>query len=182
MKNQYLEKKLNSNLSCILKCLRITPMKYKKIILGISMIIPIIFQLIFQELDSSFMGELSKLVDTVTEHYNRYQFAQGLQITEEFFWNTFTDNYLELVKKRVFNSQDNDKASAVSCLRLGLSVILRLLSPVMPTITDEIWSWCFSEEYNTVSIHESNWPTEEEFSKYKKSKFQNILIKTLKIF
>tara|TARA_B100000003_G_C10859634_1_gene342469 strand:+ start:161 stop:550 length:390 start_codon:yes stop_codon:yes gene_type:complete len=36
MKNQYLEKKLNSNLSCILKCLRITPMKYKKIILGIS--------------------------------------------------------------------------------------------------------------------------------------------------
>ena len=45
----------------------------------------------------------------------------------------------------------------------------------MPTITDEIWSWCFSEEYNTVSIHESNWPTEEEFSKYKKSKFQNSL-------
>ena len=117
------------------------------------------------ELDSSFMGELSKLVNTVTEHYNRYQFAQGLQITEEFFWNTFTDNYLELVKKRVFNSQGDDKASAVSCLRLGLSVILRLLSPVMPTITDEIWSWCFSEEYNTVSIHESNWPTEEEFSK-----------------
>ena len=127
------------------------------------------------ELDSSFMGELSKLVDTVTEHYNRYQFAQGLQITEEFFWNTFTDNYLELVKKRVFNSQGDDKASAVSCLRLGLSVILRLLSPVMPTITDEIWSWCFSKEYNTVSIHESKWPTEEEFSKYKKSKFQNSL-------
>lgn len=36
MKNQYLDQKLNSNLSCILKCLRITPMKYKKIILGIS--------------------------------------------------------------------------------------------------------------------------------------------------
>ena len=86
-----------------------------------------------------------------------------------------TDNYLDLVKKRVFNSQGDDKASAVSCLRLGLSVILRLLSPVMPTITDEIWSWCFSKEYNTVSIHESKWPTEEEFSKYKKSKFQNSL-------
>lgn len=36
MKNQYLDQKFNSNLSCILKCLRITPMKYKKIILGIS--------------------------------------------------------------------------------------------------------------------------------------------------
>ena len=36
MKNHYLDQKLNSNLSCILKCLRITPMKYKKIIFGIS--------------------------------------------------------------------------------------------------------------------------------------------------
>ena len=36
MKNRYLDQKFNSNLSCILKCLRITPMKYKKIILGIS--------------------------------------------------------------------------------------------------------------------------------------------------
>ncbi|GIS29825.1 MAG: hypothetical protein Ct9H90mP2_02080 [Dehalococcoidia bacterium] len=46
------------------------------------------------------MGELSKLVDTVTEHYNRYQFAQGLQITGKVFLEYFYRNYLELVKKK----------------------------------------------------------------------------------
>ena len=55
------------------------------------------------------MGELSKLVDTVTEHYNRYQFAQGLQITEEFFLEYFTDNYLELLKKEYFNPKVTTK-------------------------------------------------------------------------
>lgn len=127
------------------------------------------------ELDSSFIGELSKLVDNVTNYYNDYQFAQGLQITEEFFWNTFTDNYLELVKKRVFNSEGDEKASAVTSLRLGLSVLIRLLAPVLPTITDEIWSWCFAEETNTKSIHDSHWPDENEFMKFNKSKYSNSL-------
>lgn len=127
------------------------------------------------ELDSSFIDELLKLVDNVTHYYNSYQFAQGLQITEEFFWNTFTDNYLELVKKRVFNSEGDDKASAVTSLRMGLSVILRLLAPVLPTITDEIWSWCFSDETKTLSIHQSKWPNKEEFKELNKSKYKNSL-------
>ena len=127
------------------------------------------------ELDSSFIKELSVLLEKVTDYYNNYQFAQGLQITEEFFWNTFTDNYLELVKKRVFNSEGNEKASAVTSLRLGLSVILRLLAPVLPTITDEIWSWCFADETNTNSIHESNWPNKNEFLEFQQSKYDNSL-------
>jgi len=132
------------------------------------------------ELDSSFINDLLKLVDDVTGHYNAYQFAQALQITEEFFWNTFTDNYLELVKKRVFNSNDEEKASAVTSLRLGLSVILRLLAPVLPTITDEIWSWCFSEETQTSSIHQSKWPKKEEFSRFNQSKHKNSLAVAIK--
>lgn len=132
------------------------------------------------ELDSSFINDLLKLVDDVTRHYNDYQFAQALQITEEFFWNTFTDNYLELVKKRVFNSNDEEKASAVTSLRLGLSVILRLLAPVLPTITDEIWSWCFSEETQTSSIHQSKWPKKEEFSRFNQSKHKNSLAVAIK--
>jgi len=127
------------------------------------------------ELDASFINELEKLVENVSNYYDNFQFAQGLQITEEFFWNTFTDNYLELVKKRVFNSSEDEKASAVVCLRTGLSVILRLLAPVIPTITDEIWSWCYASETNTISIHQSLWPKKDEFEKFSKSEFRNSL-------
>ena len=115
------------------------------------------------------------MVIDVTDNYDKFQFAQALQITEEFFWNTYTDNYLELVKKRVFNSKGNDKASAVTCLRIGLSTLLRLLSPVLPTITEEIWSWCFKNDYGIRSIHQSKWPSKEEFQNYNKPKFEDTL-------
>ena len=128
-----------------------------------------------KDLDASFIEELKELVKNVTNYYDKFQFSQGLQITEEFFWNTYTDNYLELVKKRVFNSTGYEKNSAVTSLRLGLSVVLRLLSPVLPTITDEIWSWCFSEETNYLSIHESSWPNEEDFLNYSKPRSSNLL-------
>mgnify|MGYP001217649072 CR=1 FL=1 len=128
-----------------------------------------------KDLDASFIKDLKELVKKVTKYYDKFQFAQGLQITEEFFWNTYTDNYLELVKKRVFNSTGDEKNSAVTSLRLGLSVILRLLSPVLPTITDEIWSWCFSEENNSLSIHESSWPNEDDFLNYSNPTTSNLL-------
>ena len=127
------------------------------------------------EIDSSFINDLEKMVIDVTDNYDKFQFAQPLQITEEFFWNTYTDNYLELVKKRVFNSKGNDKASAVTCLRIGLSTLLRLLSPVLPTITEEIWSWCFKNDYGIRSIHQSKWPSKEEFKNYNKPKFEDTL-------
>jgi valyl-tRNA synthetase len=128
-----------------------------------------------KDLDASFIEDLKELVKKVTNYYDKFQFAQGLQITEEFFWNTYTDNYLELVKKRVFNSTGDEKNSAVTSLRLGLSVMLRLLSPVLPTITDEIWSWCFSEENNSLSIHESSWPNEEDFLNFSNPATSNLL-------
>ena len=60
-------------------------------------------------------------------------------------------------------------------MRLGLSVILRLLSPVLPTITEEIWSWCFKDQYNINSIHQSDWPSSDEFSEYNNPKYKNSL-------
>ena len=41
--------------------------------------------------------------------------------------------------------------------------------------SDEIWSWCFSEENNSISIHESSWPNEEDFLNYSKPKTSNLL-------
>ena len=118
------------------------------------------------ELDASFLQDLQKLIDEVTNCYDKFEFAQALQLSEEFFWNIYTDNYIELVKKRVFNSEGEEKKSAVTTLRIALSVLLRIYAPVLPSITEEIWSWCFAKETNTNSIHQSNWPNVLEFKKF----------------
>ncbi len=120
---------------------------------------------ITEALDLAFLCKLRELVGQATRVYERYEPA--LQETEDFFWHNFTDTYIELAKARARSAADpaageRDRqagASAIASLRLGLSVLLRLFAPVLPYITEEVWSWS-----ETGSIHASRWPGEADFS------------------
>lgn len=114
---------------------------------------------ITNELDRAFVAELKEVVRRATAAFDEYEFAIALQVTEEFFWTAFTDNYIELLKGRTRSEDDPEgRASAVAGLRLGLSVMLRLLAPFIPTITDEVWSWIFADETEFLSVHLAPWP------------------------
>ncbi|MHA7838082.1 MAG: valine--tRNA ligase [bacterium] len=133
---------------------------------------------ISSELDRAFVAKLRELVAISTRSHDAYQYAHALQETESFFWTHFTDTYLELAKPRARAFEDGAvgeealaSGSAVASLRLGLSVLLRLLAPVLPYITEEIWSWCFAEEHardegggKVRSIHRAAWPGETDFA------------------
>lgn len=126
---------------------------------------------ITEELDRAFIERLRQLVEKTTLAHEDFQFAQALQDTESFFWTHFTDTFLELAKPRAWQAMDDSspthpeaaRNSAVAALRLGLSVLLRLFAPVLPYITEEIWSWAFSEESGHASIHKAPWPNINEF-------------------
>ena len=114
------------------------------------------------ELDRAFVNDLRDTVRRATDAFERFEFALALQITESFFWDSFTDNYIELVKRRARSETDPaGRASAVATLRLALNTLLRLFAPFVPTITDEVWSWTFAQETNYTSIHQTPWPTLE---------------------
>jgi valyl-tRNA synthetase len=68
---------------------------------------------------------------------------------------------VELVKARTYlETLDDERRSALATLRLGLSVLLRLFAPVVPTITEELWSQRFAlPDSRQRSIHTSPWPT-----------------------
>lgn len=123
------------------------------------------------ELDRAFVAELSGLVERVTAHFEDWNFAHGLQETETFFWTHFTDTYLEIAKPRARWFEDGatgdqaaESGSAVAALRLGFNVLLRLFAPVMPYVTEEIWSWTFAEETGEASIHTAPWPSASDFA------------------
>ncbi len=129
---------------------------------------------ITHELDRAFVAKLKELVARATVASDEFNFAQALQDTESFFWSHFTDTYLELAKPRAWAAKDGgssvqpvsdaDRSSAVATLRLGLNVLLRLFAPVVPYITEEIWSWVFAKETGHASIHKSPWPSASEFA------------------
>jgi valyl-tRNA synthetase len=113
------------------------------------------------ELDRAFVHRLGALVERVTASFEAFEYAQALAETESFFWHDFTDTFLELVKGR---AREADGGSAIGALRLGLSVQLRLFAPVLPYITEEIWSWVFADESGIPSIHRAPWPGTAELA------------------
>ena len=117
------------------------------------------------ELDRAFLRSLRSVVDSATAAYAEFEFAPALKETETFFWAGLTDSYLELVKSRARSEDDAaGRSSAVAALRLGLRVLLKLLAPVLPYITEEVWSWAFATETGEPSIHKAPWPGDADFA------------------
>jgi valyl-tRNA synthetase len=123
------------------------------------------------ELDRAFARKLKELAASTREAFDDFDHARALQETESFFWTHFTDTYLELVKPRARAHADGREGadaaksgSAVATLRLGLNVLLRLLAPVLPYVTEEVWSWAFADETGHDSIHTAPWPSDDDFA------------------
>ncbi len=86
-------------------------------------------------------SELNNAAATINEHLNKYRFDIAAKAMYEFTWHEFCDWYLELSKPVMFSDTASDAQKLGTRLTLinTLESLLRLMHPVMPFITEEIW-------------------------------------------
>ncbi len=111
------------------------------------------------ETDRLFLTQLNELISSCTEAFEDYNYSRAKLEADQFFWKTFADNYLEIVKYRVYNGTPSEKASAFYTLYQAFLVILKLMAPITPFITEDIYQTHFKKHEKDTSIHRSSWPT-----------------------
>jgi valyl-tRNA synthetase len=90
--------------------------------------------------DRWILSRFNRVTIGVNEALQTYRFHEAANLIYDFFWGEFCDWYLELIKPRLLDEAEPQLAR-VACVNL-LSIFeaaLRLLHPVMPFITEEIW-------------------------------------------
>ena len=115
--------------------------------------------------DKWILSKVNTLVKEVTENMEKYELGIAADKLYSFIWEEFCDWYIEMVKPRLYNSEDTTRQAALSTLQTVLITSLKLLHPYMPFVTEEIFCTLQNKEE---SIMISDWPEYSELFVFEK--------------
>ena len=109
-----------------------------------------------EPVDKWIISKLNNTIKEVTDNMDHFELGIAVQKVYDFIWDEFCDWYIEMVKPRLYNSDDKEShKAALWTLQTVLINALKLLHPYMPFITEEIFCTLQDEEE---SIMISEWP------------------------
>ena len=118
--------------------------------------------------DKWILSKVNTLAKEIKQNIDKYDIGVATQKLYDFIWNEFCDWYIEMVKPRLFDENCQTKNAAAWTLNKVLEISLKLLHPIMPFITEEIYTKLYN---NDESIMISAWPEfDEKFSFEKEEK------------
>ncbi len=128
-----------------------------------------------EPVDQWIISKLNTLVKDVTDNMEHFELGIAVQKVYDFIWDELCDWYIEMVKPRLYNSDDaKSQNAALYTLKTVLIDALRLLHPYMPFVTEEIFCSIQDEEE---SIMISKWPVFDENKVFAKQEHE---IETMK--
>ena len=113
------------------------------------------------------VSELHSTAAKVNQSLEDFRFDDAANTIYQFFWGSFCDWHLEIVKLRLDFAETADKKQTKAALTTLVSVFeaaLRLLSPIMPFITEELWNAVYDEKPPAKSIALTRYPQSAEAS------------------
>ncbi|MFT4310708.1 MAG: valine--tRNA ligase [Candidatus Woesearchaeota archaeon] len=113
-----------------------------------------------QAFDSWMLHELYSLIPQVTQCYEQYEVYKARTLLDTFFWNVLCDNYIEIVKGRLYNDEQKKK-SAQYALTTCFEALCVMYAPIMPFVTEAVYQYVLRPvlQKESISIHQQSWPT-----------------------
>jgi valyl-tRNA synthetase len=105
------------------------------------------------QVDRWLLGELDRLVLAATNFMDNFQFDETIKAIRAFAWETLADNYIELIKARLYGPDCAEKRAAQNTLYTAIETLSRLMAPIMPFLSEEIYHSLTGE-----SVHVQSWP------------------------
>ena len=123
--------------------------------------------------DRWILSKVNSLAKEVTANMDNFELGIAVQKVYDFIWEEFCDWYIEMVKPRLYNKEDETRGAALITLKTVLIRALKMLHPFMPFISEEIFCNLSGEE----SIMISSWPEYREDWNFEKEEHAVEMIK-----
>jgi valyl-tRNA synthetase len=111
-----------------------------------------------RDADKWILTRLAQTVESVEADMEAYRFDTALRELREFVWNDLADDYLELVKGRLYEGRPGERDAARHALYTAVSASVRMLAPFSPHFAEELYSYLPGTEG---SVHAAGWPATE---------------------
>ncbi|QLD85746.1 valine--tRNA ligase [Natronomonas halophila] len=112
----------------------------------------------YRDADAWILDKCARVAERAAEDMDEYRFDSALREVRDFVWHDLADDYLELVKGRLYEGRPGEKHAAQHALYTALTASLRMLSPFAPFITEEAWDHLPTDG----SVHNAEWPDPPE--------------------
>ncbi|WP_297065118.1 valine--tRNA ligase [Thermococcus sp.] len=111
-----------------------------------------------EPLDRWILSRLHKLIKFATEEMEKYRFNLLTRELITFVWHEVADDYIEMIKYRLYGDDEESKLKAKASLYELLYNTMLLLAPFVPHITEELYQNLFRERIKAKSVHLLEWP------------------------
>jgi len=115
-----------------------------------------------EPLDRWILSRLHKVIKFATEELEKYRFNLLTRELMTFVWHEVADDYIEMIKHRLYGKDEESKLKAKVALYELLYNIILLLAPLAPHITEELYQEMFKDNVRAKSVHLLAWPEYRE--------------------
>jgi len=115
-----------------------------------------------EAIDLWLLSKMNRMIKDSTESFMTYEYSKTKAAVEQFFWKDLCDNYLEIVKDRLYNPDKRGKESrkaAQYTLYNAMLTCIKMMAPITPYITESVYHLYFNRFEGKKSIHVCSWPS-----------------------